>query len=110
MFMLKDWLMDTSDMYFNQAKEWVTFLHPEIDLSQFDIFKVINDIQLVEEEEISHPEKPNVSHEESPQTELEGDKVMMQEILDLCAYMYEAVLSMADCKKIAARQKSAIRI
>lgn len=40
----------TSDIYFERAKEQVSFLYPNLDLSQMEFLKVIYDGQLVDEE------------------------------------------------------------
>lgn len=39
----KDELMDTSDVYFEWEKKHKAFVHPELDLSQMCLFKVVND-------------------------------------------------------------------
>lgn len=48
---LKDHLLDTSSyIYFERAKEHVTFFHPKLDMSPMDIFKVVYDGHLMHEE------------------------------------------------------------
>lgn len=51
--------MHISDFYFERENEKATFLYPELDLSQMDIFKVVCDSQLVEEEEVSPMRSPS---------------------------------------------------
>lgn len=46
---LKDEFVDTYDQYFEQAHERVTFLYPDLDLIQMDLFKVVRCDLLLEE-------------------------------------------------------------
>lgn len=48
---LKDDLVETSDQYLKQEKEHLEFLSSGLDLSQKDLFKVVCDGKLMDEEE-----------------------------------------------------------
>lgn len=78
--MLKDKLGDTFKIYFQLVKEHVAFLHPELNISLMDIFKMVRDGQLMEEKQGPSFDKTIASLDKSTQIEHEGDKV--KEVLD----------------------------
>lgn len=57
-------------------KEHVAFLHPKLDLSPMDIFKVICDAQLVNYEECLSSDKPYTSPVKYFQVDHDGNKVV----------------------------------
>lgn len=56
--MLKDDLAETSNIYFERAKEKITFLNPELDLRPMDMFKIVHDGQVVDVLSVCHPSSP----------------------------------------------------
>lgn len=48
-YMLKEKLVETSNIYFEHMKEQVAFIHHELDLGLMYIFKVVLDGQLVDD-------------------------------------------------------------
>lgn len=47
----KEKLVKISNIYFERVNEKMSFFHPDMDLSQLDLFKVIKDGQLVDEKD-----------------------------------------------------------
>lgn len=48
--LLKDEIVVASDLYFERARKQVSFLYPDLDLSKMDLFQVVQDVQLVDDE------------------------------------------------------------
>lgn len=67
--------MENSYQYFERAKERITFLYPALDLSQMNLFKVVHDIQLVEQKEVRPHNDSCKSLDRGAQTKPEDDKV-----------------------------------
>lgn len=52
LYAIKEKLVDTSDQYFEHGKEYIIFFYPKLDLSQTDLFKVVCDNQIMDENEV----------------------------------------------------------
>lgn len=50
---LKDELLETLDQYFKWVKAQISFIYLGLDLSQMDLFKMVCDGQLVDDEKVS---------------------------------------------------------
>ncbi|CAI8598946.1 unnamed protein product [Vicia faba] len=76
---LKNNLVVTSGTYFGHAKEQVSFFFPSLDLGMLDIFKIIHDGQLMDEEEASAAEHlgspPATCAQDGPSNAIKGGRL-----------------------------------
>lgn len=70
--------MKISNIYFEQAKKQVVFLHFELDQSPMDIFNVVCDGQLVDNEYGPSSNQPVSYHIMYTQVDPKGDKVVVE--------------------------------
>lgn len=75
-YVLKEDLMQTSNIYFEREKEQVTFFHPGLDLISMDIFKVVSEGQLMDDEDNPFYEQSITSLIKDTQAKPNANKVV----------------------------------
>lgn len=65
LFRCKDELVETLDCYFERANEPMDFFHPGLDLNGIDLFKLVKDGQILDEEDVAPKINPSLEGRDS---------------------------------------------